>query len=40
MAVMFGPASTTQQRLGQILDETARRIVTFAGGVVTHSAVI
>ena len=40
MAVIFAPTATTPQRLGEVLDETARRMVAFAGGAVSHSAVI
>lgn len=40
LAVIFAPAAIDPRRLEQILDETARRIVTFAGGAVSHSAVI
>lgn len=40
LAVIFAPASTSPERLRAVLDETARRIVEFAGGVVTQSGVI
>jgi DNA/RNA-binding domain of Phe-tRNA-synthetase-like protein len=40
LAVIFAPAAIDPRRLAQILDETARRIVTFAGGAVSHTAVI